>query len=166
MVNFSASRYVFHDTHEIGTYNNFQLSEKFFPAFEKAHGDGHIACVLVDNSQGHSVYAADALRASKMNLNPGGVQPRMRDGWYLRDGERVTQPMNFPSNHSEHPNQPKGIKAVLMERGLWRTKLLLKCKGGCREDAVDCCAQHTLECQPDFQAQKSRVQEIIEEKGE
>ncbi|TBU56316.1 hypothetical protein BD310DRAFT_823845, partial [Dichomitus squalens] len=88
-----------------------QLTEKFFPAFKKAHGDGYIVCILVNNSQGHSVYAPDALRASKMNLNPGGAQPHMRDGWYLRDGEKVTQPMNFPSDHPSHPNQPKGMKA-------------------------------------------------------
>ncbi|TBU27119.1 hypothetical protein BD311DRAFT_846130, partial [Dichomitus squalens] len=88
-----------------------QLTEKFFPAFNKAHGDGYIACVLVDNSQGHSVYAPDALRASKMNMNPGGAQPHMRDGWYLQDGEKVVQQMNFPSDHPEHPNQPKGMKA-------------------------------------------------------
>ncbi|TBU52039.1 hypothetical protein BD310DRAFT_833073 [Dichomitus squalens] len=97
-----------------------QLIEKFFPAFEAAHGPGHIAVIFVDNSQGHSCYAPDALRASKMNLNPGGVQPRMRDGWYDRDGRRVTQTMVFPADHPDHPNQPKGIKAVLMERGLWQ----------------------------------------------
>ncbi|EJF60164.1 hypothetical protein DICSQDRAFT_63456, partial [Dichomitus squalens LYAD-421 SS1] len=108
-----------------------QLTERFFPAFKKAHGDGHIACILVDNSQGlgHSVYAPDALRASKMNLNPGGAQPHMRDGWYLRDGEKVTQQMIFPSDHPERPNQPKGMKAILTERGLWRPRLLMKCKG-------------------------------------
>ncbi|TBU21360.1 hypothetical protein BD311DRAFT_832187 [Dichomitus squalens] len=89
-----------------------QLTEKFFPAFEKAHGAGHIACILVDNSQGHSVYAPDTLRASKMNLNPGGAQPHMRDGWYLQEGEKVVQQMDFPSDHPVHPNQPKGIKAT------------------------------------------------------
>ncbi|TBU51723.1 hypothetical protein BD310DRAFT_953119 [Dichomitus squalens] len=70
-----------------------QLTERFFPAFKKAHGDGHIACIL-------------------MNLNPGGAQPHMRDGWYLRDGEKVTQQMIFPSDHPERPNQPKGMKAI------------------------------------------------------
>ena len=74
--------------------------------------------------------------------------------------------MNFPSNHPEHPNQPKGIKAVLTERGLWCAGLLLKCKGGCQGDAVGCCALRTLERQPDFEAQKSRVQEIIKDAGE
>ncbi|RDX40287.1 hypothetical protein OH76DRAFT_1459549 [Lentinus brumalis] len=88
-----------------------QLTEKFFPAFKDAHGEGHIAIVLVDNSQGHSCYAPDALRVSKMNFNPAGAQPRMRDGWYIHNGERVVQPMTFPASHSQHPNQPKGMKA-------------------------------------------------------
>ena len=32
-----------------------QLVEKFIPAFERAHGPGYRALVMVDNSQGHSV---------------------------------------------------------------------------------------------------------------
>lgn len=121
--------------------------------------------VLVDNSQGHSCYAPDALRASKMNMNPGGAQPRMRDGWYMQNGEKVTQSMIFPPDHPDHPNQPKGMKAVLKERGLWHAKLLMKCKDGCQDTAKDCCALRILERQPDFVAQKSRVQEIIETAG-
>ena len=40
---------------------------------------------MVDNSQGHSAYAEDALLTSRMNMNPGGKQARLRDGWYIRD---------------------------------------------------------------------------------
>jgi hypothetical protein len=29
---------------------------------------------MVDNSQGHAAYPADALLVSKMNFNPGGAQ--------------------------------------------------------------------------------------------
>ncbi|KAI0700377.1 hypothetical protein C8T65DRAFT_580331, partial [Cerioporus squamosus] len=88
-----------------------QLTEKFFPAFCKAHGPGYVAVVLVDNSQGHSCYAEDALRVSKMNFRPGGAQARMRDEWYMKDGQKVTQEMNFPPDHPHHPNEPKGMKA-------------------------------------------------------
>ncbi|KAI0687315.1 hypothetical protein C8Q76DRAFT_772206 [Earliella scabrosa] len=99
-----------------------QLTEKFFPAFKKAHGDGHIAVVLVDNSQGHACYAPDALRVTKMNFNPGGAQPHMRDGWYTHNGRRIIQPMVFPSTHPQHPNQPKGMKALIrkFEHHAWR----------------------------------------------
>ena len=50
------------------------------------------ACFLIDNSQGHSAYSEDALLTSRMNFRPGGSQAHMRDGWYMRDGQRVSQP--------------------------------------------------------------------------
>lgn len=100
-----------------------------------------------------------------MNFRPGGAQPRMRDGWYIKNGQKVVQEMNFPADHSQYPNQPKGMKIVLTERGLWRNGLPMKCKGGCKDSATDCCATCILEHQPDFSAQRSRVQEIIEAEG-
>ena len=76
-----------------------QLQEKIIPAFEQAHGAGYQALFLVDNSQGHSAYAEDALLISRMNIKPGGKQARMHSGWYLCDGQKVDQPMIFPVNH-------------------------------------------------------------------
>jgi transposase len=119
---------------------------------------------MVDNSQGHSAYAEDALLTSHMNINPGGKQARMHDGWYLQNGEKVIQPMNFPPNHPEHPNEPKGVKAVLTERGLYQ-RLCGKCKNKCESDAISCCNSRILELQPDFKEQKSLVQEVIEAAG-
>ncbi|KIJ35022.1 hypothetical protein M422DRAFT_262760 [Sphaerobolus stellatus SS14] len=66
-----------------------KLKERFFPAFEKAHGPGYQALVMVDNSQGHAAYAVDALLTSRMNLRPGGKQARLRDGWYMNNGYKV-----------------------------------------------------------------------------
>jgi len=58
-----------------------QLKEKIIPTFEKLHGPGYQALFLIDNSQGHSAYAEDALLISKMNLNPSKKHPEpMRDG--------------------------------------------------------------------------------------
>jgi len=54
-----------------------QLVEKFIPAFKRAHGPGYQALVMVDNSQGHSTYAADALLTSRMNMQPRGKQACM-----------------------------------------------------------------------------------------
>ena len=73
---------------------------------------------MVDNSQGHSAYATDALVVSRMNVNPGGKQALMRDTWFMRNGERVPQTMVYPSNHPTNPNEAKGIKAVLTEQDL------------------------------------------------
>jgi hypothetical protein len=54
-----------------------------------------------------------------MNLNPGGAKPKMQDGWFMHNGQRIFQPMVFPQNHPKHPGKPKGMKQVLTERGLW-----------------------------------------------
>ncbi len=142
-----------------------QIKDKFIPAFKAKHGDGYIAAILVDHSQGHSAYAEDALRATHMNLRPGGKQARMRDGWFERNGVKITQPMIFPPNHPQYPDQPKGMQQVLQERGLWRSGLLMKCKESCDSDSTDCCARRILEVQPDFREQRSLVEEVIEAAG-
>lgn len=120
---------------------------------------------MVDNSQGHSAYAADALLTTRMNLRPGGKQARLRNGWYMQDGQRVMQTMIFPADHPLYPNEPKGMKQVLVERGLWRDKLTMACKDKCNIAATACCATRMLDLQPDFKEQHSLVQEVIEEAG-
>ena len=95
-----------------------QIKEKIILAFEKAHGAGYQALIMVDNLQGHSAYSQDALIILFMNVKPVGMQAHMHDGWFMQDGEKVIQPMNYPVGHAEYQNQPKGIRAVLTECGL------------------------------------------------
>lgn len=83
---------------------------------------------MVDNSQGHSAYPPDTLHVSQMNLNPGGAKAKMWDGWFIHNRQRVSQLMVFPKNHLKHPGEPKGMKQVLSERGLWQNGLLLICE--------------------------------------
>ncbi|KAJ3881314.1 hypothetical protein F5051DRAFT_437009 [Lentinula edodes] len=99
-----------------------------------------------------------------MGFRPGGKQCRMRNGWFIRNGQHIDQPMIFPPDHPVYPDEPKGMQQVLMERGLWKAKLLMKCKGDC-PDAIDCCVRRVLSLQPDFQEQISLVQEVIEAAG-
>jgi hypothetical protein len=66
----------------------------------------------------------------------------------------VIQPMTYLPDNPTLPNQPKGIKVVLTECGLWQPSLQGKCKK-CTSDA--CCGRQILELQPDFQEQKSLV---------
>src|SRR6266540_4099861 len=78
--------------------------------------------------------------------------------------------MNFPDDHPDEKlrGQPKGIKEVLIERGLWRLGLKLDCKNDCpneEENFGNCCARTILSQQPDFLAQKSMVEETIEALG-
>ena len=129
------------------------------------HGPGYQALFLIDNSQGHSAYSADALLASRMNLRPGGKQAWMRDGWFMQNGQKVVQLMVFPKDHCEFPDQLKGVKQVLLERCLWVDKLTMKCRQKCSVGSADCCAKRLLELQPDFKEQRSLVQEVIKGAG-
>ncbi|KAJ2927777.1 hypothetical protein H1R20_g9323, partial [Candolleomyces eurysporus] len=151
-----------------------QLESKIIPVFESKHGPGYQAAFLIDNSQGHSAYAVDALIASRMNFNPGGKQPHMRNGWFLKNGVQVSQEMLFPPDHPVHPGEPKGMKQILIERSLWKRNLTMYCRNNkkrdgttkkCEPDATDCCAKRILDLQPDFASQKPLVQEIIENAG-
>jgi hypothetical protein len=129
------------------------------------HGPGYQALIMVDNSQGHLAYAENALLASRMNVNPGGKQAHLRNGWFMREGQQMSQPMVFPPNHETFPDQPKGMRQVFSERGIETKNLLGKCKTRCEVDAAACCCRRILELQPDFKEQKSLVQEVIEEAG-
>ena len=73
--------------------------------------------------------------------------------------------MVFPPDHPAFPNQPKGIKAILSECGIFHVGLRRKCQSKCDGDQDGCCNKHILECQQDFFTQKSLVQEVIEATG-
>ena len=66
------------------------------------------ALFLFDNAPSHKKYAEDALNADKMNVRPGGKQPKLRDTVF--NGQ--VQSMILPDG------QPKGMKLVLEERGV------------------------------------------------
>ena len=99
---------------------------------------------------------------SRMNLGLGGKQAHMRSGINSLTGEE--QPMDFPNG------EQKGIRVVLQERGLWREKLRLDCKGTERQEVHPqksfCCAWHVLAAEPDFQAhQMSLLEQAITDAG-
>jgi hypothetical protein len=104
-----------------------QLMDKIIPAFEKAHGPGFQALIIVDNLQSHSAYAENALLVSQMNVRSGGKQACIRNRWFLRDGQKISQPMVFLCNHPDFPNEPKGIKTVLTDHGPFQSGLHGKC---------------------------------------
>ena len=63
---------------------------------------------IFDHSSCHAAMPEDALDASKMNVNPGGKQRVMRDGFW--DGK--AQKMNYALGVA------KGMRVVLEERGI------------------------------------------------
>ena len=139
-----------------------KLKDKIIPTFEHMHSTGHQALILINNSQGHFAYFKDALLISWMNVNAGGKQIWMHDGWFIYKGLKITQPIIFSANHPTYLNIVKGIKAVLTEYGLYKNCLWGKCKK-CTSDS--CCGKHVLELQPDFQQQNFLMQEVIEAAG-
>ena len=132
-----------------------------------------------DNASNHCAYAPDALIASKMNLAPGGKQALLRDGW--DHTQNLPQPMVFGQDYSVEKlrGQPKGIRQVLLERGLWRernkdgSKFFLICPNPKKKDQPrcdptlkgDCCATTLLQSQKDFRDQKGWLQELVETAG-
>ncbi|CAB4395574.1 unnamed protein product [Rhizophagus irregularis] len=98
-----------------------QLVYQAIPIFELLH-PGCIGVFCFDQSTNYNAMAADAFIASKINLSPGGAQPKMCDGWYINEhGERCAQSMIFLNNH-KLKGQQKGIKQVLKECNLWPTE--------------------------------------------
>lgn len=150
-----------------------QIKHKAIPIFE-AKFPNATAVFAFDNSTNHAAYAKDALVAQRMNLGPGGKQPIMRSTTFFDiNGQQKIQQMIFDENHPDATmrGQPKGIRRVLMERGLWREGLTLDCRM-CKDKKsvedllrINCCARRIMASQPDFIAQKSAIVELIESAG-
>ena len=83
------------------------------------------------------------MNVEKMNVLPGGKQPAMRDTTWQ---ERVQQ-MVYPDG------TPKGMKAILEERGVNTRKMKVN-------DMRKKLSQY-----PDFQNQKTLLEEYIESRG-
>ena len=120
-----------------------------------------------DQSTNHAAFAFDALRATNMNLKPGGNQAILRPGQFA-DGS--VQHMVFDANH-ERKGEAKGLQQVLLERGIdvKQLKMPLDCKianvDPSQGDVLMCCARHCMASQPDFRAQVSILEETIEKAG-
>ncbi|RPB21874.1 hypothetical protein L211DRAFT_888332 [Terfezia boudieri ATCC MYA-4762] len=135
------------------------------PIFERAF-PGKQALFLFDNASNHNAYASDALLVTNMNLGPGGKQAILRDGFIHSKG--IAQSILFPDNHPdlELRGKAKGIRQVLMERGLWQLGMKLNCKPACTDPTSQtCCARQCLRLEQDFQAQRGSLQEGIEARG-
>ncbi|EXX72380.1 hypothetical protein RirG_069840 [Rhizophagus irregularis DAOM 197198w] len=92
-----------------------QIECKAIPIFEALYPDC-IAVFAFDNISNHTAFSKDALVASRMNLNPGGKQPVMRNTYFGPNNQLQT--MVFPITYHDEKlyGKPKGIKQVLIER--------------------------------------------------
>ena len=145
-----------------------QVKEKGIPIFEKRFPNKK-AIFAFDNSSGHAAFAEDALVASRMNLNPGGAQPKMHSTTFANK----TQHMVFSVDDALCPDligEPKGIRRVLIERGFWVEVLKKQCvkkKGepNTYKKGKTCYALRILEAQPDFVNEISLLETAIQNLG-
>jgi hypothetical protein len=97
-----------------------QVVEKVVPIFKRRFPNTQ-AFFAFYNAISHATFTADALRVKQMNLGRGGKQPQMRPTTY---GNRIVQEMCFtPAHPPLLYGEPKGLKIVLKERGLWQPGL-------------------------------------------
>jgi hypothetical protein len=93
---------------------------------------------------------------------PYGKQACMHNRQFFCDRSKVIQSKVYLADHPINLNAAKDIKAVLTECSLYTDCLRGKCKK-CTSDT--CCGKWIPELQPDFQQQKSLLQEVIEAAG-
>jgi hypothetical protein len=84
-----------------------------------------IAVFAFDHSSSHTKVADDSLNAFKMNLNPGGKQPVMRNTIYNGKVQQMVLSNDYPDEKLH--GKPKGMRIILQERGLWRPNLKASC---------------------------------------
>ena len=68
----------------------------------------HVCSVSTNLNSGHTAYAEDSLNANRMNVNPGGSQPKMRDTTWPGSVQKMV----------DSKGTPKGMRQVLVERGV------------------------------------------------
>lgn len=117
-----------------GWWNNelmLEQTKRMIPIFEAQH-PGKQGLFLFDNSTGHNAFSPDALLAHKMNYNPSGKQPKLRDTtWNGRrqsmqfeegdkfafDGKEFVEGQRVTRQH-DLCGEAKGTKQVCLERKL------------------------------------------------
>ena len=129
---------------------------------------------MFNSAPSHQKWAPDALTARKMPKNPhatwtgtkGG--PKMQNGWYMKGTDKISQEFYFPDNHPEMPRWFKGMEIIIRECGLWPVtrSLNAQCEGfECISGQINCCSRRLLFSQPDFNLQKSHLEEYITSRG-
>jgi hypothetical protein len=155
--------------------------EHFIGLFEIVH-PVDVCMIVFDCSANHQAFADNALVVSRMNVKPGGKQALMRTTSYVHAFQRhlpthqqvqIEQEMVYPADHPTFASLPKGMLAVVEERGLLpveRSKLLQKCKQ-CKLKEVrhssitDCCLDRILSLESDFSNEKSALRDLVENRG-
>ncbi|OQR96362.1 hypothetical protein ACHHYP_15985 [Achlya hypogyna] len=142
-----------------------QVRSKAIPVFAALHPN---AVALLSSTSQQTTRPTPRMRCGDGHEH-GSKQPRLRDGWFGPD--KTSQAMTFPVDYPTPALRglPKGLKAVLAERGLHVEGMRLKCDAKITIDTVDgvlsCCARHCMASQDDFRGQLSILEETVVEHG-
>ena len=98
--------------------DGYWTNDKFFEQVKSAVAIANIkypqekySILWFDQSSNHTTKSSDALVTNRMNVNPGGGQPKMHDTVYEDDNRFVGQRLVMDDG------TPEGLKLVLEERG-------------------------------------------------
>ena len=133
------------ETHREGYFTNKHLLQqvaKTIDIFERVHPDA-TGIFLFDNAPSHRKVADDALNADRMNVGPGGKQPKMRDTVWGGQIQKLVDDEGIP----------KGMKIVLQERGVDTTGM------NCKD------MRELLKTFPDFKGQTTILGDYINRRG-
>jgi len=111
--------------------------------FKCPRSDGWKYVWIFDQSSCHAAMADDSLDVSKMNVNPGGKQRVMRDGYW---NEKVFK-MNYAIG------VPKGLRVVLQQREVDTSQM--------NADQM----RKVLASHPDFNGKKCRIERLLVEEN-
>ena len=142
------------------------------------HGKGKkMALFGFDRSSNHAAYPEDALWASVLLVGDNSsakVRPApLRPGWYYKTAQEKEEGKRTVQNMNGADGQRFGMETILKERGLLKGGRL---SGGCKQckkekergdedrykicHRANCCMRKIISLQPDFVAQKTRLEEV------
>lgn len=131
--------------------------------FEAAH-PGCQALFIFDQSSAHASLPPDALKAFEMNKSNGGKQRKQCDT-IIPQSNPDPRFRGQPQKMMTSSGQPKGLQAVLEERGFNVSHLKAKCSPVCPFESQNCCMARLLSQQEDFTNQESMLETLIKNSG-
>ena len=147
-----------------------QQVENAIDIFESRTNGFATGLFLFDNTPSHQRRVPDARSARKMPKGPHMTWCHHKDGPRMQPGnfgaDNTPQDFYFTDNHPTMPGWFKGMEIIIRERGLWPQKgLNAQCEGfKCVAGKTNCCCR-LLFSQPDFENQKSHLEEYITSRG-
>ena len=148
-----------------------QQVENAIDIFESKTNGFATGLFLFDNAPSHRRRAPDARSAPKMPKGPHATWPHRKEGPKMQPGnfgvDNTPQNFYFADDHPTMLGWCKGMEIIICEHGLWPQKgLNAQCEGfKCLAGKNNCCCRRLLFTQPDFENQKSHLEEFITSRG-